>query len=274
MQRSDRQLGPLETKFFTWAQSRRIETVRTGDLVRGLALSKQQEADLFKNMSRNGLIVKLIRGLYLVPTRLPPGGRFAPSPYLILDVLMRNLQANYQVTGLLAFNAHQLDMQVPVETCIYNTSLSGRRKLGGLSFLFIKVARSRLGGDEIFESPTSDERTIRTPMSSLPRVVIDAIYDYSRFNTLPRAYDWINDRKKDPTFIKSLIDMSIKYGNVSTRRRLGCLLELMKVEPTLIRPLERSVEKSRAFIPLIPVRRPSGNVNKKWGILVNAREQW
>jgi len=267
-------LGPLETKFFTWAQSRRIETVRTGDLVRGLALSKQQEADLFKNMSRNGLIVKLIRGLYLVPTRLPPGGRFAPSPYLILDVLMRNLQANYQVTGLLAFNAHQLDMQVPVETCIYNTSLSGRRKLGGLSFLFIKVARSRLGGDEIFESPTSDERTIRTPMSSLPRVVIDAIYDYSRFNTLPRAYDWINDRKKDPTFIKSLIDMSIKYGNVSTRRRLGCLLELMKVEPTLIRPLERSVEKSRAFIPLIPVRRPSGNVNKKWGILVNAREQW
>lgn len=266
------QLGPLETKFFSWIQSRQLNKVRTGDLVKAFDLSKQQEADLFKNMSRSGLIVKLIRGLYLVPLRLPPGGKWTPSPFLMIDVLMKELKSKYQITGLVAFNFHRLDQQVPIETAIYNTVLSGRKQMGRLSFLFIKVTTDRLGGEQILESPGIDGKSISTPISSFPRAVFDAIYDYSRFNTLPRAYDWVYDRRKDKAFLETLVQMAIQYGNVSTLRRIGCLFELFKIDSNLVRMLERSIKKTKSFIPLIPTEKPSGKVSSRWGVLIN--KQW
>ncbi len=270
MQIRGRHLGPIEAKFFSWAQSRRIQVVRTGDLVKTLGLNAKQEADLFRNMSKSGLIVKLMRGLYLVPERLPPGGKWTPSPYRMLDVLMKEVRAKYQVTGLSAFNFHRLDLQVPIETCVYNTILSGRKKVGGLSFLFIKVTSDRLGGEQILES----NENIKTPISSLPRTVFDAIYDYDRFNTLPKAYVWIFERRKDKAFLNSLVEMTVKYGTVSAKRRLGCVLEMMKADPGIVRVLERSLKRTTSFIPLVPVKNPSGTVDRKWGVLMNLREPW
>lgn len=268
------QLGPLETKFFSWVQSRKLNKVRTGDLVKAFNLSKQQEADLFKNMSRSGLIVKLIRGLYLVPLRLPPGGKWTPPPFLMIDVLMRELNSKYQITGLVAFNFHRLDQQVPIETAVYNTVLSGRKQMGRLSFLFIKVKPDRLGEEQIIKAPGIDGQDISTPISSFPRAVFDAIYDYSRFNTLPKAYDWIYDRRKDKAFLEAFLKIVLQYGNVSAIRRIGCIFELFKIDSNLVLMLERSIKKTKSFIPLIPTEKPSGKVSSRWGVLINKREQW
>lgn len=259
-------LGPLETRFFSWAQMRRVQIVRTGDLVRGLGINPQQEADLFKNMRRGGRVVQLMRGLYLVPPRLPPGGKWVPSPLLIVATFMRELGAKYQITGPFAFNARGLSYQVPVETCVYNTALSGRREIAGLPFLFIKVAENNLGAEESVKIEGTEETAL---LSSLPRAVFDAIYDYSRFGSLPEACSWIAERRKDKAFIKDLVDVTLRFGNVSTRRRLGCWLEMLAVDPAQVRRLLRSVKRTTAFIPLAPGRKASGRTDSKWGVLVN-----
>lgn len=266
MQRSGWRLGPLEAKFFSWAQMRRLEIVRTGDLVRALKMTPQQEADLFKNMKRRGRVVQLQRGLYLVPPRLPPGGKWAPSPLFVVSALMREIQASYQITGLAAFNFHGLSTQMPVETSIYNTALSGRRVIAGLSFLFMKVSEETLGAAQPVEIKGTDSIAL---IGSLPRTVFDGIYDFSRFGTLPQAYDWIAERRNDKAFIKGLVDITIRYGNVSTRRRLGCWLEMLKVERTFVGRLLRSVKATQSFIPLVPARKGGGATNSKWGVLVN-----
>ena len=89
-----------------------------------------------------------------------------------------------------------------------------------------------------------------------------------------RAYDWINSRRKDKVFLEALAQLSVQYGNISTRRRIGCLFELLKIDSHLVRILETSLKKTTSFIPLIPTEKPSGKVNLRWGVLINKKEQW
>jgi hypothetical protein len=51
----------------------------------------------------------------------------------------------------------------------------------------IKVSDERLGDAET--DTTSDGET--AVYASRVRTLVDAVYDWSRFNSLPRGYDWI-----------------------------------------------------------------------------------
>ena len=51
----------------------------------------------------------------------------------------------------------------------------------------IKLTDQRLGETEIVKTPEG----IEAVYSSRVRSLVDAVYDWSRFNSLPRGYDWI-----------------------------------------------------------------------------------
>ena len=80
-------LGNLERQLFAYAQMRGLRTLRTGDLTKALGISAKQESKLFTRLSKAGMIAQVRRGLYLVPERLPLGGRWSPDEGLALSTL-------------------------------------------------------------------------------------------------------------------------------------------------------------------------------------------
>jgi predicted transcriptional regulator of viral defense system len=66
-----------------------------------------------------------------------------------------------------------------------------------------------------------------------------------------------------------VIEMALKYGNISTRRRLGCWLDIIGTDSALTRKLERALRETQSFIPLVPEKNPSGKTDLKWGVLIN-----
>ena len=63
---------------------------------------------------------------------------------------------------------------------------------------------------------------------------MDAVYDWSRFNSLPRGYGWIKVKIENESELASeLVDITAKYGNMATIRRTGYLLR----NPRVINPL-------------------------------------
>ena len=78
---------------------RGLQTVRTGELVGALGITPQQERELLSRLARRSLIARVRRGLYLVPPRLPPGGKWSPSEFLSLTTLMEDQGGRYQVCG-------------------------------------------------------------------------------------------------------------------------------------------------------------------------------
>lgn len=259
-------LGTLETQLLAFSQMRGISAVRSEEVAEGLGLNAAQTRELLSRMSRRGLIARVRRGLYLVPTRLPPGGKWTPSEFLSLDTLIKDRQGDYQICGPTAFLRYGFDQQVPNRVYVYNNVLSGQRKIGAASFTLIKVDKSRLGDTDTFTTPEG----IKVYYSSRTRTLVDAVYDWSRFGSLPRAFDWIRaELKRDPKAAKLISSAAIRFSNLSTLRRLGKLFELEGVAESLLQKIERELPKTSAEIPWCPTRAKRGTVDRRWGVIFN-----
>ncbi|MFI4938432.1 MAG: DUF6088 family protein [Candidatus Berkiellales bacterium] len=265
MKRKKTTLGDLGEKFFSWIQLKNRELVRLGELQTILRISNKQEKELLSRLSRKGYIIRLQRGTYLVPQKLPPGGHWAPNEYTMIYELMKLLNADYQICGPLAFQKFGFNTQIPNIIAVYNTKKSGLTKIGKMTFQLIKISPTRIGSREKIKLASGKIVYV----SNLERTIMDAIYDYSRFNTLPIAYNWIIKYSHDPIFIKNLVKVVCRYSNVNTMRRVGYFLDKMGIDNKMTNPILSKLNKTQGWIPLIPSYAMKGVTNKKWGIIDN-----
>ncbi len=248
-------LGPLETQLLAYSQARQRQTVTAGELVSALGWTSMQERKLLSRLAGKGVIARVRPGLYLVPSRLPPGGRWSPGEFLALSILMKDRGGRYQISGPNAFYRYGWTDQVPNRLYAYNNRISGDRQIGAVALSLIKVADERLGGIEVARTPDGIDVVYATKARSL----VDALYDWSRFDGLPRAFDWIRQEvEKDDAFAEELIRMTIQFANQGTLRRIGALLEARRcpapaapppregTEPVIkLHPLDSDPEKAR-----------------------------
>jgi len=262
-----RPLGQLEVAALAYVQMRKIRAARTGDLAAALRITAKQERELLSRMARAGMIAKVRNGLYLFPARLPLGGVWTPDAATAISALIAAKQAIYQITGLSAFSRYGYDEQIPSRITLYNDAVSGERRVGRIDLTLIKVARNRLGGTEQVQMPSGETLVY----SSRIRTLVDAVYDWSRFDSLPRAFDWIRrDVAAGLISVEGLTNMAIRYGNTGSVRRIGALLEEMEADERFLRKLQRALRRSTAKIPFVPNRPTRGPLCRRWGVVINA----
>jgi predicted transcriptional regulator of viral defense system len=212
------------------------------------------------------MIARVWRGVYLVPPRLPLGGKWSPGEFLALSTLMETLRGSCQVCGPNAFNRYGFDDQVPNRMYAYNNRIFGERKIGGVTLMLIKVADQRLGSTDTFLTPDG----VTVVYASRVRTLLDAVYDWARFNSLPRGYEWIRrELKAKRVSAAELVDVTLRFGDMGTIRRLGVLLEREGVAAPLLRKLEQVLTPSTSLIPWIPRSPKRGRVNRRWGVVEN-----
>ncbi len=249
-----------------YLQMRKQSVARAGELTGPLRLTRLQERELFRRMSRGGLIARVRPGLYLVPQRLPLGGSWSPDEALALNVLMEDRRGRYQICGPNAFNRYGFDEQVPTRVYAYNNRISGERTVGAVALTLIKVADERLGDTD--EMRTSDG--VKAVYSSRARTLVDAVYDWSRFNSLPRAYDWIRtELAAGRVTAEELIRVTLRYGDIGTIRRIAALLNRIGVSSAQLRKLRQALKPTTSVIPWIPTRRKRGTADYSWGVVWN-----
>lgn len=259
-------VGPLETQLLAFAQSLGRSAVTAQELITALGWTAAQERRVVSRMARKGLIARVRPGLYLVPPRLPPGGRWSPGEFLALSTLMDDREARYQVSGPNAFHRYGWTEQVPNRLHVYNDRISGARRIGPVAMTLIKVHHERLGGTEVVRTPDG----VDVVYASKARSLVDAVHEWSRFESLPQAFDWIRrEVRRDDAFAAELVRMAIQFGNQGTLRRIGRVLEEALVAEHLLRRLGRRIQPSTSFIPWIPGRQKRGTINKRWGVVIN-----
>jgi predicted transcriptional regulator of viral defense system len=261
-----RKLGQLETAALALAQMRNLRTMQVGQLASGLRISAKQERELLSRMSRSGLIAKVRKGLYLFPPKLPLGGIWTPDEATAINALMTDRDARYQITGPKAFNRYGYSEQLPSLTTIYNDAISGERRIGSISLKLVKVARDRLGGVEKVGTPTGETLVF----SSRARTLVDAVYDWSLFDSLPDAYDWIrNELAAGRVTADEVARATVRFGNMGTIRRIGVILDRFGASKASLSRLARVLTATTAKIPLVPTRPARGPVAKPWGVVLN-----
>lgn len=261
-----RKLGQLETAALSLAPMRDLRTLQVGQLASGLRISAKQERELLSRMSRSGLIANVRKGLYLFPPKLPLGGIWTPDEATAINALMADRNARYQITGPKAFNRYGYSEQLPSLTTIYNDAISGERRIGSVTLKLIKVSRDRLGSIEKVRTPTGEPLVF----SSRARTLVDAVYEWSLFDSLPQAYDWIRkDFVAGRVTADELARAAVLFGNMGTIRRIGVILEQLGANKASLSRLQRALTATTAKIPLVPTRPVRGSVAKPWGVVLN-----
>lgn len=266
VKREKTKLGKMEMQLLAYAQLRKKEIIFSGEIAIALDISAEQEWKLLNRMATSGVIIRLKRGACLVPSRLPVGGRWTVSGYYILSRLMEVMKGQYQISGPNAFNFYGFDDQIPSRIYVYNNKIFGEKEIGGTDFVFVKTDAKRMGSTKSLKTPDD----IDAVMVSKTRALVDAVYDWPRFNTLPRAYGWIaGTLQKEPEITGNLIDDTLKYSNKGTTKRIGYLLAQLGISNDLLGELKRGISSSKSLIPWIPGLAAKGSVNKEWGLIVN-----
>ncbi len=264
-----RRMGELERRLFAYLQLRGRTTVRAGELAGPLRLSATQERNLMSRLAKAGWIARVQRGLYLAPAKLPLGGIWTPDEAQALNALMAERGGRYQICGLSAFNRYGFDDQMPNRVIAYNNRISGERTIGALSLILIMVADRRLGATDRVRM-SSGEVAI---YSSRTRALVDAVYDWARFDTLPRAFGWIRaELRAGRVEAGDLARLAVRYGDVGTIRRIGALLERLRQPLAVLAPLDRALKPSASLIPWVPTRPKRGSADRRWGIVWNDRD--
>ena len=263
-------LGKYEMQLLAYAQLRKKEFISSGEIAAALDINAEQEWKLLNRMATSGLIIRLKRGVYLVPSRMPAGGRWTVSGYYILSKLMEVIKGRYQISGSSAFNFYGFDDQIPNRIYVYNDRIFGEKQIGGTDFVFIKTDIKRLGSTKNLKTPDGIDAVMVTKTRSL----VDAVYDWSRYNTLPRAYGWIAETlKKDPASVEGLIGDTLQYGNKGTVKRIGYCLTQLGISDNRLLEMKQKLGPTRSLIPWIPGQAAKGSVNKEWGLIVNGSIQ-
>jgi predicted transcriptional regulator of viral defense system len=179
---------------------------------------------------------------------------------------MAEKQGRYQICGPNAFNRYGFDEQIPTRVYAYNNRLSGERQIGTVTLMLIKVADERLDDTEKVRMPNGQIAVY----ASRTRTLVDAVYDWSRFNSLPRGYEWIRRELKARRVTPAgLVKTTLRYGDTGTVRRMGVLLARGKVDDALLRRLERALKPTTGLIPWIPTKPKRGTVDRRWGVVLN-----
>ena len=105
MKRARPELGNLLSRFFAYVQLKKKDIVRIGELSPVSSITISQERDLLRRLAGSGWIVRLKRGVYFVPPRIPAGGKYSPGTALILQKLMEGVDVSTE-------RKRQLDRQL------------------------------------------------------------------------------------------------------------------------------------------------------------------
>ena len=133
--------------------------------------------------------------------------------------------------------------------------------------MLTKSADLRLGDTDTFRTPDG----VDVVYASRVRTLVDAVYDWSRFNGLPRGYEWIRQELKSKRVsAEELVRCTLVYGNAGTIRRIGLLLEREGIPDSQLRKLEKALPKTSSPIPWLPRAPKRGPISQRWGVVENS----
>lgn len=220
----------------------------------------QYRRKLVYSLKKKKILVPIKSGVYIfVPLDAVPTGRRI-SEFLVPAVFFP--KSDYYLGYSTMFNYYNFTDQQFQTVYVLNPRISKKRTIAGVSFKFIKISPEKMYGQETISIKEKD-----VIISSKERTLVDLI-DYNQpvggieaaANILKR---FVEERKCD---LQKLIDYTVKFPKIKTRKRIGLILENAGVRDALLKPLEKSVQKT-SLISFTNNRK--GTINERWRAIVN-----
>ncbi|MCM8789657.1 MAG: hypothetical protein NC916_01360 [Candidatus Omnitrophica bacterium] len=253
-------LGPIETNIVARLTYEKKTIVTVEDLDQLFNLSPDDRKQVVFRLKKKKIFTPIKRGAYVFsPLEAGPEGRGVDE--LLIPPLFFP-RKNYYVGYSTIFNYYGFTEQLFQTVYVLNTSMRMERVICGISYKFIRVPDNRMFGLETIKVKDRDVN-----ISSKERTLIDLLYFNKPVGGITSAIaiftQVIKEGKCDT---KKLVEYAARFPNITTRKRIGLILEKIGSSGDMLKPLIKSVEKT-AVSSLNGSRK--GVLNKKWRAIVN-----
>ncbi|MCL5986955.1 MAG: hypothetical protein M1371_10415 [Actinobacteria bacterium] len=253
-------LGPIETNIIARLTYEKKSIVTVRDLDQLFNLSPEDRQQIVFRLKKKNILSPIKRGVYLFsPLEAGPEGTGLDE--LLIPPLFFP-KKNYYVGYSTMFNYYGFTEQLFQTIYVLNTSIRIERVICGLSYKLIRIPENRMYGLE-----TIKVKDVDVNISTKERTLIDLLYFNKPVGGITSATgifrEIVRNNKCD---IKKLIEYAARFPNITTRKRIGVILEDLGISDKDLEPLINSVKKT-AISSLNGSRK--GTLNKKWRVIVN-----
>jgi len=253
-------LGPIEINIVARLTYEKKVIVTVKDLDRLFKLSPESRKQVVFRLKKKKILSPIKRGVYLFsPLEAGPEGRGIDE--LLIPPLFFP-QKNYYIGYSTMFNYYGFTEQLFQTVYVLNTTMRMEKIICGISYKFIKVPEKRIYGQETIKVKNAD-----VLVSSKERTLIDLIYFNKPVGGINAAIQvfrqTVEEGKCD---IKKLVKYATRFPNITTRKRIGLILDELSITNVILKPLIKSVEKTTVS-SFNKTRK--GKLNKKWRVIVN-----
>ena len=148
---------------------------------------------------------------------------------------------------------------------VLNTSRQRERIICGIPFKLVKISPKRMYGLENIEISGSE-----IMVSDRERTLVDLIYFPNPVGGLKKAFEILEkEASSGKSDIKKLIKYTVSFPAISTRKRIGFVLDRCDISGKILTPLEKSIRKT-SLITLNGSKLRRGTINNKWKVIIDA----
>lgn len=213
-------------------------------------------------LMKKGILKPINKGVYYFsPIESGPIGR-SINEFLIPSILLP--KGNYYLGFGTMYNYYGFTEQIFQTFYILNTSIQKDRIIDGKQFKLLKIKESKLYGT--VKIKIRDSEVI---VSDKERTLIDLIYFPDPVGGIKKAFEifrmQIKNKKVD---VKKIIKYTLLFPNITTRKRIGYLLENCGVSDQFLKPLQENL-KNTALITLYGSKSRKGAINTTWKVIID-----
>jgi len=218
--------------------------------------------ELLSDMTRRGLLMRVKRGLYYVIPYEQDPETFMPDWHLLAEYLVQN--AKYYIGYYSALQIHNLITQPSLkeQIVVSRQVRPSTIKVKEVPFQFIFHNEKHFFGTKKIWIDNFN----KVICSDLEKTIIDCLFkpDYSGgIVEIVRAIYISRDKIK----YNILLEYAIKFNSQAVIKRLGFILELLKIDTIIIEDLQKL--KTNSVVLLDTELPKSGKIKTKWSIQQN-----
>jgi len=257
-----KQIGPKETEIIARLSYEKT-TIITKEQLEKLFGKSVLVRQITYQLKKKGILKPITKGTYYYsPLEAGPTG-VRINEFLIPSILFP--KNNYYVGYSNMYNYYGFTDQIFQTFYVLNTSRQKERTICGIPFKLIRVSPPKMYGLENIKISGS-----QVIVSNRERTLIDLIYFPDPVGGLKRAFTILETKASSgKTDIKKLVKYAVSFPVVSTRKRIGYVLDKSGISEKILVPLRKSVENT-SLITLNGSKSRKGTIDNKWKVIIDA----
>ena len=255
-------LGKMEAAFITRIGKKRFFSIEDARKILGHKRN-DPTSQFLERLKRKGWILRLKRGLF-VSVPLSAGGE--TNPHIHEFLIAMRLVSPATIAYWTALNHHGMTEQLP-RTVYVATNHPVRYPAKDVLWFTFKIVSLR--GPRYFGIMKDWIDDGEFNITDREKTIVDGL-------DLPEYVGGVGEIAKalraswKELDTEKLFRYAVRMGNVAVVKRLGFLMEALKLGDA--EPLREAVELSKGFSPLDPLMPRRGSHSRRWGLVVNVRD--